>query len=134
MKRIVERLDAETVARSEQRPVALIPDRERELAAQRVDDAGAMLLVEMEGDLAVGAGAERVAARIRSSRAETLEIVELAVGDELKPPGLVGDRLTAGLEVHDAQARMAERRAAARRHRDRCCASGPRWRRQATAR
>ncbi len=34
MHRVVERLDAEPVARREQLPIPLVPDRERELAAQ----------------------------------------------------------------------------------------------------
>ena len=59
---IKERLDAEAVARSEETTVAFIPEDEGELAAKLVQTMGAEFLVEMESDLAVGAGAEAVPA------------------------------------------------------------------------
>ena len=66
--RVVERLDAEAVARREELAVARVPDRERELASQRVERARAAILVEVQRDLAVRARAEDVPSRSSSPR------------------------------------------------------------------
>ena len=50
-----------------------------------------------------------------SSVADPLEVVELAVGDDAQPAVFVGDRLIAGLEIDDAQPRVAEAGAAIER-------------------
>ena len=66
--RVVERLDAEAVARREELAVARVPDGEGELAAQRVQRARAAILVEVQRDLAVGSRAEDVALAARAPR------------------------------------------------------------------
>src|SRR5262249_53781589 len=78
-----------------------------ELAAQVVEEAEAVLLVEVDGDLAVAAGAEAVTAEAEVA-AEALVIVELAVdgGDDL--PVLAGDGLRAAGGVEDGQADVGE--------------------------
>ena len=65
---VVERLDAEAIARGEQHLIALVPDGERELAAQLVDGPSTSILVQVQRDLAVGPRGEGVPAASRSSQ------------------------------------------------------------------
>ena len=110
--RVEERLEAEAVARREQRTGLLVPDHEGELAAQVLQAARAVVLVEVERDLAVGAGAEAVSLRFELG-ADALEVVELAVDDDVQPTVLARDRLVA-LGVVDHQQRVAQSDPAAR--------------------
>jgi hypothetical protein len=110
---VLERLDAEPVAGEEQGLLRLIPEREREHAAE-VRDAGlAPFLPGMDDDLGVGCGAEAVAARAEGI-AQLAEIVNLAVVDDDHRAVLVEHRLGAGREVDDRQAGVRE--PDARRH------------------
>ena len=68
---------------------------ERELASQRVERACALLLEEMQCDLAVRSGSEHVALPLEL-RANPLEVVELAIHDDSQPAVLVHYRLIAG--------------------------------------
>src|SRR4029453_7518810 len=88
--RVVERLDAEAIASGEQYLVALIPDRECELAAQRMNRAGALLLEQVQRDLAVGPRTERVSLLLELA-ADPLEVIELAIRDDVKPLVFVRD-------------------------------------------
>ena len=107
MRRVIERLDAEAIARGDELAIPRVPDREGELTTQRVDGACAPVFVEMERNLAVRPRPEVVTVALEVA-ANPLEVVELAVGDESQRARFVGDRLIAGLEVDDAQACVAE--------------------------
>ena len=111
---VEERLEAEAVARREERAGLLVPDHEGELAAQVFQAAGAVFLVEVERDLTVGAGAEAVPLRLELG-SDALEVVELAVDDDVEPPVLARDRLVA-VGVVDHQEPMAQGDPAARRN------------------
>ena len=65
---VVERLDAEAVAGEQQPPRRAVPHREGEHAAEAVDAALAPLLVAVDDDLGVGAGAEAMAVRQELAR------------------------------------------------------------------
>ena len=65
------------------------------------------VLVKMQRDLAVGVRAKPVAARFEFTT-DALEVVELSVDDEVKPPVLAGDGLVAARQINDAQASVAE--------------------------
>src|SRR5262245_13241911 len=67
----------------------------------------AKLLIQVQRDLAVRTGAEFVAAFLQRL-ALTLKVVKLAVDDDLKPLVLIGNRLIARPEPHNAQSRMSE--------------------------
>ena len=54
----VQRLDADPVARQQQAPAAAVPQGEGEHAAQVVDAVGAVLLVQVQDDLAVARASE----------------------------------------------------------------------------
>ena len=112
--RVVQRLDAEPVAAGKEHAVALVPQRERELAAKLVHRACAEVLVEMKRDLAVGPGLEAMPFRLQL-RPDPLEVVELAVDDDVDGVVFVVERLIAGGEVDDAQPRVAETRTPVRR-------------------
>jgi glycosyltransferase involved in cell wall biosynthesis len=112
--RVVERLGAEAVARGEQQALPLVPQDERELSAQPRQAGGPALLVQVDQDLAVGAGAEAVAAPLQLG-ADRLEAVELAVDDDLDRAVLVRDRLITGLEIDDGEPRVCQAGAAIRR-------------------
>ncbi len=87
--------------------VTVVPESERELPAEATQTGGALLAVEMQGDLGVGRRPEDVATSGQLV-AERLVAVELAVHGESE--GRVGGRqgLLAGLEIDDAEPRVAE--------------------------
>ena len=77
----VQRADADAVAGEEDGALGEVDERQRELAAQLLEDALAVLLVEVDDDLGVGMGAEDVALGLQLRLA--LGIVEqLAVVDD----------------------------------------------------
>src|SRR6202011_954924 len=84
-----------------------VPEDERELAAQVPQARRTLLLVEVEHDLAVGAGAEAVPLPLEAAP-DALEAVQLAVGHQLQAAVFVGDRLVAGREIDDAEAGAAD--------------------------
>ena len=104
--RVVEGLDAEAITGGEERVVGAVPEGEGELAAQLLQAGRADLFVEMQGDLAVGAGSEAVAPALEVAL-HTLEVVELAVDDDPHALVFAGDRLIAGRQVDDAEPGMA---------------------------
>jgi len=102
-----EGLDAEPVAGSEEPLLRLIPKHERVFAAQLMEALGSQILVQVERDLAVGAGPKLVA-RAFQLAAYPLEVVELAVHDDVAPPVLARDRLIARHQVDDAESGVAQ--------------------------
>ena len=105
--RVVERLDAEAIPRREERVVEAVPEGEGELAAQLAQAGRAEVLIEVQSDLAIGAGAEAVASALEVLL-YALEVVELAIDDDPQALVLAGDRLLAGGQVDDAESGMAE--------------------------
>jgi hypothetical protein len=105
---VVKRLDAEAVAREEQRLLALVPDGEREHAAQALHAGLAPGLPGVDDDLGVAAGAEHVPER-RQLGHQLPVVVDLAVVDDDHGAIGVEQRLLAALEVDDRQALVAER-------------------------
>jgi hypothetical protein len=55
---VKQRLDAETVARRDQAAAAFLGDDDGEFSAQVMDEFGAVFLVKMKRDLAIGVGCE----------------------------------------------------------------------------
>ena len=111
---VEERLDAESVTRREESLILLIPQRESELAAQLMQAVRSEILVQMERDLAVGAGAQAVAARLELTL-DSLIVVELPVHDDMSSLILAGDRLITGTKIDDAESRVSEPYASVRR-------------------
>ena len=105
--RVVQRLDAEAVARQEQRLLVAVPQREREHAAEALDAVLAPRLPGVHDDLGVAARAEDVAERLQLGD-QLLVVVDLAVEDDDDAAVLVEQRLLAGREVDDRQAAVAE--------------------------
>ena len=114
MPRVEQRLDAEPVAGREEPLLRLVPQHERVLAAQLVQAVRTDVLVQVERDLAVRAGPQPVS-RAFELALDPLEVVELAVHDDLPPPVLVRDRLIAGHQVDDAEPRVAQPHPSVRR-------------------
>ena len=102
-----QRLDAEPVAGGEEPLLRLVPEHEGVLAAQLVEAVRAQVLVEVERDLAVGAGAEPVSRPFQLAL-DPLEVVELAVHDDVAPPVLARDRLVARHQIDDAEPGVAQ--------------------------
>src|SRR5436305_7843306 len=71
---VVERLDAEAVARQQQATLAPIPDREREHATQARHERRAVVEVEMQQDLGVAMRPETHAAAFQLS--PQLEVIQ----------------------------------------------------------
>ena len=89
---VEEGLQPEPVARREEDTALFIPNNHCKLAAQLRQTRGAQVLVQVERDLAVRAGAEAVALRLER-RPDAFVVVELAVDDDVEAPVLAGDRL-----------------------------------------
>ena len=102
--RVEERLDAEAVARAEEALLGLVPEREREHAAEPVERFRSPAVVRAEHDLHVRRRAELGEPELV---AELDVVVDLAV---VRDPvaALVRHRLVAGLEVDDREAPVAE--------------------------
>jgi hypothetical protein len=105
---VVQRLDAQLVAREEQALARVVPHRDRKNAIQALDERVAPRLVRVHQHFGVAARAEAVALLLQF-RAEVEVVVDLAV--ERDPAGLVlvRDGLVAPSHVHDGQAAVAER-------------------------
>ena len=101
--RHVQRLDAEPVAPDQQAAAAGVPQREVEHAVQAMHESVALGLVQMDQDLAVGAGLEARALGLQLG-AQLAVVVDLAIADQ--PDRVVGiaQRLVAAAQVDDRQA------------------------------
>jgi hypothetical protein len=105
--RIVERLLAGAVAREEQRPLRLVPQRNAEHAAQAPEGIFSPLFVGVDDRLGITGGRETMAERFEL-RAQLEVVVDLAVEDDPDRAGLVVDRLAAAGKVDDAQSPHAQ--------------------------
>ena len=101
---IVERLDAEGVARQHEVTRFGIVQGERVHAAQLVDEIDAVAAVEVERRLPVGAGREVDAVQLP---AQLAVVVDPAVGDE-RSTARLDQRLGAAFEIDDRQAVVHE--------------------------
>src|SRR5436309_15515439 len=107
---VVQRLDAEAIARQKQLLLAAVPDRECKHASQPVHRAGTLLLIQAKDGLGVTAGAVAVAASLQGG-AKVEVVVDLAVVHDVERSGLVVHRLLPTLHVDDRQATMRQSRA-----------------------
>ena len=104
---VVQRLDPEAIARQHESSLSAVPESDREHAAQAVDEAWTMLLVEMHQDFRVAPGRESVTARLERLH-ELLVVVDFPVLDDPDRFVLVADRLVAAGEIDDRQAPRGE--------------------------
>src|SRR5262249_49768192 len=73
-----KRLDAEAVPRRQQAATMAVPEDERELATEMIEKGDPVLLIEVNGDLAVAARAKAMA-ELAQLCAQAVVVVELAV-------------------------------------------------------
>ena len=99
---VVERLDAEAVAREHEPALARVPDRHGEHTAQAGGEVEPVLLVEMGDHLGVAVAREAVAGRHQLGT-ELAVVVDLAVLDDVYAAALVCERLVAGVEVDNRE-------------------------------
>ena len=104
---VVQRLDAQMVARKEDALRAHVPDREREHAAQPRKTAIAPVLPGAQQHFGVAVAGEREARRFQL-RLEQLEVIQLAVVHEREAGGCVDHWLLAVAQVDDRQAPMTQ--------------------------
>ena len=105
---VMQRLDAETVARQEQPPVAGIPDGEGPHAIEAQLALRAPLRIGGEDDLAVGVG-DKTVAEAAQLLAQLEIVVDLAVIGQPVAPFGIGHRLPGPFgEVEDGEPTMAE--------------------------
>ncbi len=106
--RVVQRLDAQAVARQEQLLVRRVPQREGEHAGEVGDHLLAPLLVTAQDHLGVGViGRESVPLGLQLG-AELGRVVDLAVVDECQATVVRVDGLVAAVDVDDRQAPHAD--------------------------
>jgi hypothetical protein len=107
--RIVQRLDAEPVARQDDAPAIAFPDRECEHPIKSLDAARSPFLVGFEDDFGVALGEESIAFA-REFAAQFAEIIDAAVEDDGKAEFRIDHRLGGcGGKIDDAEPAMAER-------------------------
>jgi len=105
--RVIQRQDAESVAREKHGPGAPVVDRERELAVQALQHPLAPLLVSVHQHLGVAAGAEQVPAGLQL--AAQCEVVEdLAVVDDEDAAVFVRHGLHPARQIDHAQPGVGE--------------------------
>jgi hypothetical protein len=105
--RVVERLDAQPVARQHQRLRWGVPHREPEHPLQVLEGVPPPHLPRVDDHLGVRAAAEHVALRAQPAR-ELAIVVDLAVEDHPRRLILARHRLAAGVEVDDLEPPDAE--------------------------
>jgi hypothetical protein len=106
---VVERLDADAVARDPQQLLARIPDRKREHPAQLLHRLDAVLLVRVDDDFRIRPALEQVPAPFEFGPQFEV-IVDLPVEHDLDRTILVRHRLSPVLrQINDAQPAMAQR-------------------------
>ena len=99
---VIERLDAERIARQHQPPRRRIVQRDRIHAAQMAREIEPVPAIEMQRQLAIRRGREN---GVGQRRAQLEVIVDLAIGDERRAARLV-ERLIAGREIDDREPRL----------------------------
>ena len=106
-RRVEQRPDADAIAHQHEPAARVVPQRDRELAVQVVDEVEAVLLVEMNDRFGVAVRVEDVAALLEVGA--QLDVVEdLAVERDPDRAVLVAERLLAGAQVDDGQPAMTE--------------------------
>jgi hypothetical protein len=105
---VIQRLDAQPIARKQQLLLFLVPDREREHAVQFLHDAVAVFLVLMDDRLGVAPRTILMSLRLEG-RTQRRVVVDLAVERNPHAAVLVRHRLLARrADVDDCQAPMRE--------------------------
>ncbi len=105
--RVVQRQNAESVAREKQGPRAAVVDRERELAVEALQHPLAPLLVGVHQHFGIAPGAEQMPASLQLPAQH--EVVEdLAVVDDEDAPVLVRHGLRPARQVDHAQSNVGE--------------------------
>jgi len=105
---VAERLDREAVAREDEPPFTLVPERERPHAVEALEAVGTPRRIRVEDDLGVGLRAEASATALEVA-AELDVVVDLAVvGDPEAPLGEAHRLVTCGRRVDDAQAPVGQ--------------------------
>ena len=104
---VVERLDAETVAREDEALSPRVPDRDREHPPETLREKRPVLLVEVREDLRVALRAEGMAL-VDELGTQLAVVVDLAVLHDGDRAVLVRQRLVARLQVDDRQAPRGE--------------------------
>mgnify|MGYP006179777865 CR=1 FL=1 len=105
---VEERADPRPVAGEHQPPPHSVPERDRELPIQEIDEPVPVPVIQVNDHLGVGPGMETVAQRLEG--VAQLDVVE-DFPVEHRPRGLalVVDRLRPSLQVDDGEARMRQR-------------------------
>ena len=105
MEGIVEGLNAEAIAGSEDSSVEFIPQHKSELAAQPMEAFRAEIFVEVESNFTVRPGTKAMACSFELLL-DGFVAIELAVDHDPGALTFTGDRLVAGGEIDDAEPRM----------------------------
>jgi hypothetical protein len=104
---VEQRLDPEAIAARDQPVISRIPQRKRVLTTKMVEALGAVVFVQVQGDLTVRLRAKPVPALLEFGP-DPLEIVELAVDDDMDGLVFIGDRLVTRGEVDDREPRVTQ--------------------------
>jgi hypothetical protein len=107
---IVQRLLSQAIARQQQRLLPAIPDGKRKHPVEMAQAVQSPLLVSVQDDFRVAACGEEVPFGLQL-RPQIEEVIQFAVVNNAAGAVFVPDRLPAGRQVDNAQARHRQRRA-----------------------
>ena len=105
--RVVQRLDAEAIARQQKLPARAVPQREREHSLQLLDTALTLLLVGMQDRFGVASSPIPVPARLEAGTQRGVVVYLTVVNDPYRLV-FVRHRLVATSDVDDRESSMAE--------------------------
>src|SRR4249920_2048828 len=106
---VIERLDAETVARQHDAAGIALPQRKGEHALEALHAIRAPGVIRFQDDFGVAVGEEAITLALQL-RAQLAEIIDAAVESDSEPKLVVGHRLLrGGCQIKDAETPVAER-------------------------
>src|SRR6185295_11309671 len=103
--KVVERLHTQAIARDKKLAPALVPNREREHAAQVLNASGSMLFIQVKNGFGIAMSLVDVSAGFELFT-KVCMIVNFAVIGDVKSGVFICHRLMAALDVHNAQTAM----------------------------
>src|SRR5438445_8947575 len=103
---VIQRFDAESIARKEKLSSLRVPDCKCEHSAQLLHEIGTEILIEVNDHFGVRARGEFVAA-VDQLLPKRLEVVNLAVEDDPHGSVFIRNGLMTGMQIDDAQASHA---------------------------
>jgi len=106
---VKKRRNANPIADQQQPLTTLVPQRDRELAIEMLDEAVTILFVQVNDDLGVRVGPKAMPLALQHLPQLQI-VVDLAIEDNSHTAIFIEDGLPAALQIDDAQPRVCQRK------------------------